>query len=253
MIDYPSGTRMLTFKPGIQPDSSIRAFIRGGCDRSPAAGRGADPAREPRPAPGRAGLSRPRLVPARPGAHGAQPDRGSLAARDRPDAGRGAGDRLRLYRRTDGRPALPKGLRAAANPKSSTGRLDVFTCVITDRAREFDLVEDGYEGPLFIEISPRTFPVLVRSGSRLSQIRFRAGETRLDDRALGEIHVRETLVSVGRPSFQGGVAVSVDLSGFDGLLGYRGKHHTALIDVDRVGAYRAADFWEPIHDDGSAA
>jgi dCTP deaminase len=148
---------------------------------------------------------------------------------------------------------LPKGLRAAANPKSSTGRLDVFTRVITDRAREFDLVEEGYDGPLFIEISPRTFPVLVRSGSRLSQIRFRAGETRLDDRALGALHERETLVSAATPSFQSGVAVSVDLSGFDGLIGYRGKHHTSLVDVDRVGAYRAADFWEPIPADGSRA
>ncbi len=97
-------------------------------------------------------------------------------ARDRPDPRRCAGDGLRLHRRADGGLKLPAGLRAAANPKSSTGRLDVFTRVITDRAREFDLVEDGYEGPLFIEISPRTFPVLVRSGSRLSQIRFRAGE-----------------------------------------------------------------------------
>lgn len=148
---------------------------------------------------------------------------------------------------------LPSGLRAAANPKSSTGRLDVFTRVITDGGREFDLVEDGYRGPLFIEISPRTFPVLVRSGSRLSQIRFRVGEVRLDDRALEELHVRETLVSAASPSFQGGVAVSVDLSGFGGLLGYRGKHHTALIDVDRPGLYRARDFWEPILDDGSRA
>ena len=96
---------------------------------------------------------------------------------------------------------LPAGLRAAANPKSSTGRLDVFTRVITDRAREFDLVEDGYEGPLFIEISPRTFPVLVRSGSRLSQIRFRAGESRLDDRALGELHQSETLVTAAEDMF----------------------------------------------------
>jgi dCTP deaminase len=94
--------------------------------------------------------------------------------------------------------------------------------------------------------------VLVRSGSRLSQIRFapaRPGSTTA--RSAKSIAARRW--SARRPSFQGGVAVSVDLSGFDGLLGYRGKHHTALIDVDRVGAYRAADFWEPIHDDGSAA
>ena len=76
--------------------------------------------------------------------------------------------------------ALPSSVAAAANPKSSTGRIDVFTRVITDRAREFDMIEQGYNGPLYAEISPRTFPVLVRAGSRLSQVRFRQGHARLD-------------------------------------------------------------------------
>src|SRR5438270_11171600 len=80
--------------------------------------------------------------------------------------------------------ALPPGLAAAANPKSSTGRLDVFTRVIADRARGFDQVEQGYHGPLYAEISPRTFPILVREGSRLSQIRFRRGAALLDAQTL---------------------------------------------------------------------
>src|SRR5450631_1779006 len=71
--------------------------------------------------------------------------------------------------------ALPPDIAAAANPKSSTGRLDVFTRVIADQTRGFDRIEAGYHGPLYAEISPRTFPVLVREGSRLSQIRFRRG------------------------------------------------------------------------------
>ncbi|HYF54798.1 MAG TPA: 2'-deoxycytidine 5'-triphosphate deaminase [Salinarimonas sp.] len=144
--------------------------------------------------------------------------------------------------------ALPPGLVAAANPKSSTGRIDVFTRVITDRGREFDMVEAGYEGPLYAEISPRTFPVLVRTGSRLSQLRFRQGPARLDDERLRALHAREALVTSAEPSIQGGVAVSVDLMGFPpgGLVGYRAKRHTGLVDVDRVGAYRIAEFWEPI-------
>ena len=90
--------------------------------------------------------------------------------------GRGAGDGLRLYRAADGEPgAAGRACVAATNPKSSTGRLDVFTRVITDHGRAFDQVEAGYDGPLYAEIGPRTFPVLVRAGSRLSQIRFRAG------------------------------------------------------------------------------
>ncbi|WP_375465719.1 2'-deoxycytidine 5'-triphosphate deaminase [uncultured Methylobacterium sp.] len=149
--------------------------------------------------------------------------------------------------------ALPADLAAAANPKSSTGRIDVFTRVIADRAEAFDQVEAGYHGPLYAEISPRTFPVLVRTGSRLSQIRFRRGEVRLRDADLADLHARFPLVSAATPSFQGGVAVSVDLSGFDGLIGYRAKRHTGLVDVDAPGRHRAVDFWEALPADGSGA
>ena len=144
--------------------------------------------------------------------------------------------------------ALPAEIAAAANPKSSTGRIDVFTRVIADRAREFDMIEQGYRGPLFAEISPRTFPILARRGSRLSQIRFRDGHARLDDAGHHALHAREKLVTTAEPSISGGVAVSVDLAGFDasGLIGYRAKRHTGLIDVDKVAAQDALDFWEPI-------
>ncbi len=142
---------------------------------------------------------------------------------------------------------LPRDLSAAANPKSSTGRIDVFTRVIVDRAQEFDAVDAGYEGPLYAEISPRTFPVLVRKGTRLSQLRLRKGEARLTDAELHRLHARERIVTSAEPSIQDGVAVSVDLTGFEGLIGYRAKRHTGLIDVDRPGACRAADYWEPLY------
>lgn len=144
--------------------------------------------------------------------------------------------------------ALPKNLSASANPKSSTGRLDVFTRVIADRARAFDTIEPGYCGPLYAEISPRTFPILARAGSRLSQIRFRQGLARLDDAEHAALHARQKIISSEQPAFSGGVVLSIDLSGFGGgVVGYRAKRHTGLIDVDRPGAYAAADFWEPIH------
>jgi len=151
------------------------------------------------------------------------------------------------------RVALPADLSAAANPKSSTGRIDVFTRVIADRAQEFDTIEAGYEGPLYAEISPRTFPVLVRTGSRLSQMRLRKGAVRLTDAELHELHRRERLVTSAEPSIQDGVAVSVALSDLaaDGLIGYRAKRHTGLVDVDKPGACRVADYWEPLLGDGS--
>jgi len=142
--------------------------------------------------------------------------------------------------------ALTPRLAAAANPKSSTGRLDVFTRVIADRARSFDQIEPGYHGPLYAEISPRTFPVLVREGSRLSQIRFRCGEAMLDAAALAALHARERLVDAPDADIGSGIAVSVDLSGHDGLVGYRAKRHTGLIDVERRGGYDVAEFWEAI-------
>lgn len=142
---------------------------------------------------------------------------------------------------------LPNDIAASANPKSSTGRLDVFTRVITDKARAFDKMAEGYSGPLYLEISPRTFPILVRIGSRLSQIRFRRGSALLDDAALEKLHAEEMLAS-GRPRFIDGLALSIDLKGdANGLVGYRAKRYTGVIDVDRVNAYDAAEFWEPIH------
>jgi dCTP deaminase len=144
--------------------------------------------------------------------------------------------------------ALPDEISAAANPKSSTGRLDVFTRVIADETRGFDRIEASYHGPLYAEISPRTFPVLVREGSRLSQIRFRRGHALLGADALRDLHKRERLVDADNADVSEGVAVSVDLSGLGpgGLVGYRAKRHTGLIDVERRGGYAVLDFWEPM-------
>jgi dCTP deaminase len=144
--------------------------------------------------------------------------------------------------------SLPPDIAASANPKSSTGRLDVFTRVIADQTRGFDRINAGYHGPLYAEISPRTFPVLVREGSRLSQIRFRHGHAVLTSEALTALHRRERLVDTEAPDLADGVPVGVDLVGFgpDKFIGYRAKRHTGLIDMDRRASYDVAEFWEPI-------
>lgn len=122
--------------------------------------------------------------------------------------------------------ALPEDIAAAMNPKSSTGRLDVFTRVIGDRAAAFDQLPAGYAGPLYVEIAPRTFSVLARTGDRLVQARLRRGT----------------------PENGRSVVLSVDLEGQGGApVGYRAKRHSPLVDLARVGGHRAADFWEPIH------
>ena len=149
--------------------------------------------------------------------------------------------------------ALPPGVSAGANPKSSTGRLDVFTRVIGDRARGFDSLPAGYAGPLYLEVSPRTFPVRVRRGSRLSQMRFRLGPTRLSLAEHQTLHATDTLVFDANEEVGLGVALSIDLKGADrkGLIGFRSKRHTPVIDMDIKDNLEVLDYWEPLINRGS--
>jgi dCTP deaminase len=141
--------------------------------------------------------------------------------------------------------ALPAGITAVANAKSSTGRLDLLTRTITDGGAEFDRIPEGYTGPLYAEVCPRSFSVLVRAGQRLNQIRFRQGRAVLDDAALTALHAADPLVT-GDAVISEGLGFSVDLRLPDGLQGYRAKPHAGVIDLDRIGHYPAADFWEEV-------
>jgi len=150
---------------------------------------------------------------------------------------------------------LPPELSGAANPKSSTGRLDIFTRLITDRGERFDLAPAGYKGPLYAEISPRSFSVRAREGSRLTQLRFRRHAPEapqqtsfaLSDAELEAVHARTRLVD-GPLNLRDGVVLRIDLSHplHGGVVGYRAQKHTDVIDVDRVGAYRIEDFWDEL-------
>jgi len=143
--------------------------------------------------------------------------------------------------------ALPADVHAIANAKSSTGRLDLLTRTITDEGVEFDRIPAGYTGPLWAEICPRSFSVLVRTGQRLNQIRFRQGHAVLSDAELADLHAHDALVD-GTPVISDGLGFSVDLAPTTGsLVGYRAKPHTGVVDLDLIGHYAPQDFWEPIH------
>jgi len=155
---------------------------------------------------------------------------------------------------------LPTSVSALANPKSSTGRLDVFTRLIADRSDAFDVAPGDYEGPLYAEISPRSFSVKVRTGSRLNQLRFRRrvgqqdeyAPIHLSDRDLEELHRATPLVD-DAPVFRKGLALRIDLSEAlapGGVVGYRAKRHAPTLDVDRVAAYEVEDYWEPVRTKG---
>ncbi len=152
--------------------------------------------------------------------------------------------------------SLPESVSALANPKSSTGRLDVFTRLIADHSDMFDNVPGGYQGPIYTEISPSSFSIRVRKGSRLNQIRFRRrnpaqAETArfaLSDRELLEQHRQLALVD-GEIQLRNGLVLSVDLSAGEpgGLVGYRAQKFTGVIDVDSIAEYDPRDFWEQVH------
>ncbi|MBA4324581.1 MAG: 2'-deoxycytidine 5'-triphosphate deaminase [Rhodobacter sp.] len=143
--------------------------------------------------------------------------------------------------------ALPQGVTAVANAKSSSGRLDLLTRTITDGGTEFDRIPEGYQGPLYAEVCPRSFSVLVREGQRLNQIRFRQGQAILTDAELAALHAADPLVS-GEAVISEGLGFSVDLKPAQGsLVGYRAKPHTGVVDLDRIGHYPAPDFWEELH------
>src|SRR5262249_29684232 len=143
-----------------------------------------------------------------------------------------------------------------ANPKSSTGRLDIFTRMIVDQGDAFDMARGGYEGKLYAEISPCSFAIRVRKGTRLNQLRFRrrnsqqleSGQFALPDRALVDVHRQSALID-GPLMLRNGLVLSVDLTGDagTGLVGYRAQRFAGVIDVDRIAEYDPREFWEPIH------
>ena len=150
--------------------------------------------------------------------------------------------------------ALPGNISGKANPKSSTGRLDIFTRLITDEGRHFEIVPAGYRGRLFAEVVPRTFSIVVRQGERLSQLRLFQGDHNPTDTLLREIDSEETLVylpdeSRGEANIANGLRLSVDLAGIGDsrIIGYRAKKHAPLIDLSKIGHYATEDFWDPIH------
>ena len=149
--------------------------------------------------------------------------------------------------------ALPSHISGKGNPKSSTGRLDIFTRLITDEGRQFEIVPAGYKGRLYAEVVPRTFSVVVRQGDRLSQLRLFQGEHSPSDLLLRELESTEALVylpdeSRAEPAIHNGLRLSVDLAGIDGspIIGYRAKKHAPLIDLARIQHYDHEDFWDPI-------
>jgi dCTP deaminase len=150
---------------------------------------------------------------------------------------------------------LPAGVKARANPRSSTGRLDIFTRLLTDRGERFDEVKEGYEGRLYVEVVPRSFTVRIRTGLRLNQLRFIAGDAPVSDAELIAWHDREPLVfasstvaSSERAPVSGGLFLSVDLSRQAKLqyVGYRARRNSALIDLEQTGKYEIRDFWERV-------
>lgn len=155
-----------------------------------------------------------------------------------------------------GRVVSEQPLTAKANPKSTTGRLDIFTRVVTDYSHRFEEIRSGYRGKLFLEVVPKSFPVKVRTGQRLNQLRIRHGYTLMSDQDILRLHDADPLLigSDGSPldldkiKVNNGLFMSVNLQDDEGsLVGYKAKKHRDLIDLDKIDFYEISDFWEPVH------
>jgi dCTP deaminase len=150
---------------------------------------------------------------------------------------------------------LPDDVRAKANPKSSTGRLDVFTRVVTDRNSRFDEIPYGYRGRLYLEVVPRSFAIYVRSGLALNQLRLVRGRPRIADDDLVALHRSEPLLYSGADplpsgllSVSDGLFLSLDLEekATDRVVGYRAKKNSLPVDLSRIRHYKVHDYWDPV-------
>jgi dCTP deaminase len=147
---------------------------------------------------------------------------------------------------------LPPALAGKANPKSTIGRLDVFTRLITDYGSEFERVPAGYAGKLYVEVVPRTFSILVRAGNKMNQIRLVKGDPTESDVDLGRLHESEILIYRGNvpaaPTISNGLWLSVDLGGHNGsrVIGFKAKRYAPLVDLDALDYYDPQEYWEPI-------
>ncbi|MGN6816581.1 MAG: 2'-deoxycytidine 5'-triphosphate deaminase [Solirubrobacterales bacterium] len=150
---------------------------------------------------------------------------------------------------------LPEDVRAKANPKSSTGRLDVFTRLITDRHHRFDDVRAGYRGRLYLEIVPRSFAIQVKRGLSLNQLRLARGDVRLADDDIRELQDEFPLLYLDSHALRqselavaDGLFLSLDLSGpTDRVVGYRATKNSLPVDLSRIRAYRWTDYWDPVY------
>ncbi|HEY2995392.1 MAG TPA: 2'-deoxycytidine 5'-triphosphate deaminase [Methylomirabilota bacterium] len=159
--------------------------------------------------------------------------------------------------------ALPAGMRGRSNPKSTTGRLDIFTRVITDRTPRFDEIAVGYRGGLYLEVSPQSFPVRVHAGASLNQLRLLVGDSMVPDPALRDLYGASPLLyddddrplPLERTVFHDGLCMGIDLSGrtTGEIIGYRAHANPPAVDLARVGQYDPAEFWEPIKRPGRDA
>ena len=152
--------------------------------------------------------------------------------------------------------SLPDSMRGRANPKSSTGRVDIFTRVISDRSHHFDDIRAGYSGPLYLEVVSRTFTVRVKAGMTLNQLRLTVGDAAVSDEDLKLAHAdRPVIVDASKRKIPDhrlvvadGLFLTLDLLGSEaGVVGYRGRRNSRVLDLSQIGTHRPRDYWDYVY------
>ncbi len=151
---------------------------------------------------------------------------------------------------------LPADVFGKANPKSTTGRLDIFARVLTDKSPRFDDIAKGYSGPLFLEVMPRSFTVRVKKGISLAQMRLMKGDCVLTDAGIRSLHEEHRILYNGDEHLEAkdvfisrGLFMRVDLSGDapGATIGYKSKKNSHVVDLAKRNHYNIEEFWEPVH------
>ena len=147
---------------------------------------------------------------------------------------------------------LPENLDGSANAKSSSGRVDLFTRLLSDYSDEFDTVKAGYDGHLYAEVQSKSFSVEVQKGLSLNQIRFKKGKVNISDIDLRDLHFQHSLIDT-EPNIKNGLGFSINLiNSKSGLVGYKAKTNAPVINLSEINYYEPSEYWEEIKQNGNS-
>jgi len=143
---------------------------------------------------------------------------------------------------------LNNSISGHCNPKSSTGRLNIFCRTILDYCDEYEKIPKNYNGEIFLEITTRSFDIKISKGDKLNQMRLRKKTNNyLNDKDLKKINKRNALIFTNKKNIiENGLRISVDLSNDNKICAYVAKKTSLNINFSKISFYEIKKFWKPL-------